>query len=85
MTSAASVATAYAAAALGPGEALPVEVLEHVEQRLPEAVDVDEHDGLVVEAEEPAGDLLEQLLERAEAARQGHEGVGAAGHLGLPA
>ena len=42
---------------------------------VPEALDVDQHDRLGVAAELRPGQLLDQLLERTDAARQGDEGI----------
>ncbi len=52
-------------------------------QRVPEAFDVDDHDRLLVAAELRPGQLLDQLLQRADAARQRHEGVGPLEHHAL--
>ena len=53
------------------------------QQRVPEAVDIGDEDRFPVAAELGPGHLLDELLERAEAARQGDEGVGAFEHRAL--
>ena len=50
-------------------------MVEQRAQRVPEAVDVGDQDRLLVAAELRPGELLDQLLERTDAARQRHEGV----------
>ena len=59
--------------------------LDERQQRIPEAVDVHQHERLRVEAELALDQDLGELLERAEAAGQGDEGVAAMGERGLPA
>src|SRR5215470_12441436 len=61
----------------GGREALLDDVVDQLEQRLPEAVDVDQDDRLVVQPQLPPGQHLEGLVERAEAAGEDREGVGA--------
>ena len=67
--------------------AVEVAVVDHAaqlgEQRLPEAVDVEQRRRLGVQPEHPPGPGLEQLLERAGGAGQRDEGVGELGHPGL--
>ena len=58
-------------------------MIEQRQQRVPESPDVGDHDGLAMAAELGPGDLLDQLLERADAARQRHEAVGALEHDAL--
>ena len=57
--------------------------VEQHQQRIPEAVDVGDQDRLLVAAELRPGHLLDQFLERADAARQGDERVGAVEHRAL--
>ena len=56
---------------------------EQREQRLPETVDVGEQHRLGVPAELLPGQLLDQFLQRADAAGQRHERVGALEHQPL--
>ena len=67
--------------------AVEVAVVDHAaqlgEQRLPEAVDVEQRGGLGVQAEHPPGPGLEELLEGAGGAGQRDEDVGELGHPGL--
>ena len=58
-------------------------VVEQRAERLPEAFDVGDQDRLLVAAELRPGELLDQFLQRADAARQGDEGVGHLEHLAL--
>jgi len=58
-------------------------MVEEGEQRRVEAVGVEEEDRLGVDFEGLPGEDFEELLEGAEAARQGDEGVGAAADEGL--
>ena len=51
-------------------EAFALHVPEQSEQRVPEAVDIGEHDRLLMLLELRPGELLDELLQRAEAARQ---------------
>ena len=53
------------------------------QQRIPIAVDIGDQDRLLVAAELRPGELLDQLLQRADAAGQGDEGVGALEHRAL--
>jgi hypothetical protein len=55
-------------------------VIEQLDQRLPETVDVGQQHRLLVPAELRPRQLLDQLLQRADAAGQGDEGVGAVEH-----
>src|SRR5579863_5938151 len=55
-------------------------MLDEPEERRPVAVDVDDHDRLVVKPQLLPGDDLDRLVERAEAARQHHEAVGELEH-----
>ena len=57
--------------------------VEEREQRLEEAVDVEEHDRLGEQAELVPGQHLERLVQRSVAAGHGHEAVGQLGHPGL--
>src|SRR3546814_2016204 len=50
-------------------------MVDEPQEGLPIAVDVDHHDGLVVQLELAPGDDLERLVQRAEAAGQDGEGV----------
>ena len=52
-------------------------------QPVPEAMDVEQAEGLGVIAERVPGPGLEQLVERADPARQGDEAVAQLGHLRL--
>ena len=58
-------------------------VVEQRAERIPEAADIGDQDRLLVTAELRPGELLDQFLQRADAARQGHEGVGALEHDAL--
>ena len=58
-------------------------VIEQRAERVPEALDIGDQDRLLVAAELRPGELLDQLLQRADAARQRHEGVGALEHDAL--
>ena len=53
---------------------------EEREQRPPETADIDDEDRLGVAIELRPGHLLDQLLQRADPARQRDEGVGAIEH-----
>ena len=66
-----------------PDEALVGGVPRDVDQRPPEAVDVEQPDRLRVQAELRPRQLLEQLVERPEAARKRSEPVGELGHQRL--
>lgn len=50
------------------------------QERVEEPADVEQADGLPVDAQLRPGEDLEQLVQRPEAARQRHEGVAAVGH-----
>jgi hypothetical protein len=54
------------------------------QQRVPEAADIGEHDGLMMLLELRPGELLDELLQGAEPAGQRHEGVGLHEHQMLP-
>ena len=58
-------------------------VVEQRAERIPEAFDVGDQDRLLVAAELRPGELLDQFLQRADAAGQRHEGVGALEHDAL--
>ena len=58
-------------------------VRDQRQQRIPIAVDIGEQDRLLVAAELRPGELLDDLFERADAARQRDEGVGALEHGAL--
>ena len=64
-------------------EAVAAHVLEQGEQRRPELGHRDQHHRLPVPPELRPGQLLDQLLQGADAARQGHEGVRALEHQAL--
>ena len=68
---------------LGADEAFPDGVPEEREEPRPVALDVDQAHGLPVDAELGPREDLEDLLERAEAARQRHEAVRQRGHQRL--
>jgi hypothetical protein len=59
-------------------------VVDQGKQPVVEAGDVQDADRLAVQPELRPGDHLEQLLERAEAAREGDHGVRQLGHQRLP-
>ena len=61
-------------------EALLAHPIEQHQQRVPEPIDIGEHDRLLMLLELRPGELLDELLERAEAARQRHESIGAHEH-----
>ena len=65
-------------------EAVVGHPLEEVDQRVPEAADIDDQHRLGVLVELGPGHHLDDLLERADAAGQRHEGVGALEHDSLP-
>jgi len=56
-------------------------MVDQRQQRIPVFVDIGDQDRLLVPAELGPGQLLYQLFERADAARQRHEGVGAVEHF----
>src|SRR5438128_301956 len=56
-------------------EGIGLHVREEREERVPEAVDVGDDDGLCVPAELHPGELLDELLERADAAGERYERV----------
>ena len=58
----------------------PAHVIEQDAERVPEARDIDDQDRLLVAAELRPGELLDQFLERADAAGQRHEGIGLVEH-----
>ena len=60
---------------LGLDEAFVDSALELRPQRIEEAVEIENGDGLAMVAELLEGERFQHFLERAEAARQGHEGV----------
>ena len=64
-------------------EAGVAQVLEHGDQRVPIARDVGEQDRLLVAAELGPGELLDELLDRADAARQCDERIGMLEHQPL--
>ena len=68
-------APARGRALVGAEVALRDDPVELVDQRVVEAVRVQQRDRLVVDTEQPPGEDLEQLLEGADAAGQRHEGV----------
>ena len=67
-------------AELEPDEIECAHVIEQGAERIPEALDVQDQDRLLVPAELRPGELLDQFLQRADAAGQRHEGVGAVEH-----
>ena len=58
-------------------------VIEQGDERIPVAIDIAQDDRLVVPVELRPGGDLDQFFERADAARQGHESVGALEHRHL--
>ena len=56
-------------------EALARHVLEQRQHRVPEAIDIGEHDRLLMLLELRPGELLDEFLERPEAAGERHEGI----------
>ena len=67
----------------GADEPLFPHMREKRQQRSPEAADIRQQHGFAMAAELNPGELLDQFLERADAARQGDEGVGALVHHAL--
>ncbi len=63
------------AAGRGRDKSEPAHVIDQHQQRVPKAIDVGNQDRLLVPAELRPGHLLDELLERAEAARQGDERI----------
>ena len=58
-------------------------VIEQRAKRVPESADIGGEDRLLVAAKLGPGELLDQFLQRADAARQRHEGVRALEHDAL--
>ena len=58
-------------------------MIDQRQQRIPEAVDVGDQDRLLVTSKLRPGHLLDQFFQRAEAARQSDESVGAVEHRAL--
>src|SRR4029079_13203786 len=67
-----------------PDERLALHMLEQLQERVPEAFDIGDHDRLRMAAELRPGELLYQLFERTDAAGKRHEGIGAVEHQLLP-
>ena len=67
----------------GVDEALPAHMADQVHQRVPETVDVGQHHRLAMTAKLAPGHDFHDLFQRADAARQRHEGIGAFKHLVL--
>ena len=65
-------------------EALRDRTVAKGEERLEVAADLEEADGLAVQAELRPGHHLEEFFQRAEAARQCQEAIAQFGHAGLP-
>ena len=70
-------------AVLGAEESVVDGAIEQREKRGPEVIHVEQHDRTVVQTELSPGGHLRQLLERAEPAGQGDEGVGQVEHEAL--
>ena len=68
----------------GADEAFLPHAREQRQQRVPEAVDIGKHDRLLMLLELRPGELLDELLQCAETARQRHEGVRLHEHQMLP-
>ena len=64
----------------GPDELRLFHVIEQRAQRIPEAFDVGDQDRFLVLSELCPGHLFDEFFERADAARQSHEGVGVVEH-----